>query len=152
VRQLRPHPGDRLKALRLRTDGAARGNPGPAGAGILIEDEQGMRLQARHKWLGVMTNNQAEYHALIEGVRSVKEWKPDRVEIFIDSNLVVEQVKGNYKIKEPELQRLNAEVRRLLADMAFEIKHVAREQNRGADHLANMAIDEKMPPKKKFGG
>ena len=111
-----------------------------------------MRLQARHKWLGVMTNNQAEYHALIEGIRSVKDWKPDRLEIFLDSNLVVEQVKGNYKIKEPELQRLHAEVRRLLDAMTYDIKHVAREQNRGADHLANMAIDEKMPPKKKFGG
>jgi ribonuclease HI len=151
VRQLRPHPGDRLKVLRLRTDGAARGNPGPAGAGILIEDEQGVRLQARHKWLGVMTNNQAEYHALIEGVRSVREWKPDRLEIYLDSNLVVEQVKGRYRIKEPELQRLHADVMRLLGGVAFEIKHVAREKNRGADHLANMAIDEKMP-KKKFGG
>ena len=110
-----------------------------------------MRLQARHKWLGEMTNNQAEYHALIEGVKTAKEWKPDRLDIFIDSNLVVEQVKGNYKIKEPELQRLNAEVRRLLSDVTFEIKHVAREQNRGADHLANMAIDAKVP-KKKFGG
>jgi len=110
-----------------------------------------MRLQARHKWLGEMTNNQAEYHALIEGVKTAKDWKPDRLDIFIDSNLVVEQVKGNYKIKEPELQRLNAEVRRLLTDVAFDIKHVAREQNRGADHLANMAIDAKVP-KKKFGG
>ena len=110
-----------------------------------------MRLQARHKWLGQMTNNQAEYHALIEGIKAVKPWMPDRLEIYLDSNLVVEQVKGNYKIKEPELQRLNAEVRRLLADTPYEIKHVAREQNRGADHLANMAIDEKMP-KKKFGG
>ena len=110
-----------------------------------------MRLQARHKWLGEMTNNQAEYHALIEGVKTARDWKPDRLDIFIDSNLVVEQVKGNYKIKEPELQRLNAEVRRLLEDVSYEIRHVAREQNRGADHLANMAIDAKVP-KKKFGG
>ena len=107
-----------------------------------------MRLQARHKWLGVMTNNQAEYHALIEGIKTVREWKPDRVEIYIDSNLVVEQVKGNYRIKEPELQRLNIEVQRLLADTPYDIKHVAREQNRGADHLANMAIDQKVPKTK----
>jgi ribonuclease HI len=98
-----------------------------------------------------MTNNQAEYHALIEGIRSVKEWKPDRLEIFLDSNLVVEQVKGAFKIKEPELQRLNGEARRLLADLSYDIKHVAREQNRGADHLANMAIDEKIPKKKSRG-
>ena len=135
----------------MRTDGAARGNPGSAGAGILIEDDQGMRLQARHKWLGEMTNNQAEYNALIEGLKTAKEWKPDRLEIYLDSNLVVQQVLGNYQIKEPELQKLHAEAMRLLADLSFDIKHVVREQNRGADHLANMAIDEKFP-KKKFGG
>jgi ribonuclease HI len=117
----------------------------------LIEDEQGMRLQARHKWLGHMTNNQAEYSALIEGLRAVKDWKPDRIEIYLDSNLVVEQVKGRFKIKEPELQKLHAAVMQLLTDVQYEIKHVAREKNRGADHLANMAIDEKIP-KKKFGG
>jgi len=151
VRQLRPHPGDRLKTLRLRTDGAARGNPGPAGAGILIEDDQGIRLQARHRWLGQMTNNQAEYHALVEGLKAVKEWKPDRLEIYLDSKLVVEQIKGQYKIKEPELQKLHAQARQLLEGLQYEIKHVAREENRGADHLANMAIDEKLP-RRKFGG
>jgi ribonuclease HI len=151
VRKLRPHPGDRLKTLRLRTDGAARGNPGPAGAGILIEDDQGIRVQARHKWLGQMTNNQAEYHALIEGLKAVKDWKPDRLEIYLDSKLVVEQIKGQYKIKEPELQKLYAQATQLLDGLQYEIKHVAREENRGADHLANMAIDEKVP-KRKFGG
>lgn len=110
-----------------------------------------MRLQARHKWLGTMTNNQAEYHALIEGLKTVSPWKPDRLEILIDSKLVVEQVKGAYKIKEPELQKLHAQAMQLLAKIPYEIKHVVREQNRGADHLANMAIDEKLP-KTKFGG
>ena len=99
-----------------------------------------------------MTNNQAEYRALIEGLKTVKEWKPDRLEIYLDSKLVVEQVKGQYKTKEPELQRLHAEVMRLLSGFPdYEIKHVGREENRGADYLANQAIDEKLP-KKKFGG
>ena len=110
-----------------------------------------MRLQARHRWLGVMTNNQAEYHALIEGVKTVKEWKPDRVEIYLDSKLVVEQIKGVYKIKDPELQKLHEEAMRLLDGLDYEIKHVVREENRGADHLANVAIDARVP-KKKFGG
>lgn len=110
-----------------------------------------MRLQARHKWLGSMTNNQAEYHALIEGLKTVREWHPDLVKIYLDSKLVVEQVKGTYKIKEPELQKLHAEAKRLMGDLRYEIKHVPREENSGADHLANMAIDEKFP-KKKFGG
>lgn len=118
---------------------------------MLIEDEHGVRLQARHRWLGEMTNNQAEYHALIEGLKAIREWKPDRVEIYLDSKLVVEQIKGLYKTKEAELQRLNAEARRLLDGMSYEIKHVGREENRGADHLANMAIDAHVP-KTKFGG
>ena len=111
-----------------------------------------MRLRALHRWLGIMTNNQAEYHALIEGLKAVRDWKPDKVDILLDSKLVVEQVNGNYRIKEPELQRLHAEAKRVLSELpAYEIKHVGREENRGADHLANMAIDEHVP-KKKFGG
>jgi len=98
-----------------------------------------------------MTNNQAEYHALIEGLKAVKDWKPDRLEIYLDSKLVVEQIKGQYKIKEPELQKLYAQATQLLDGLQYEIKHVAREENRGADHLANMAIDEKVPKRKLSG-
>ncbi len=98
-----------------------------------------------------MTNNQAEYHALIEGLKTVREWKPDRLEIYLDSKLVVEQIKGQFKIKEPELQKLHGQAMRLLEGLEYEIKYVPREENRVADHLANVAIDEKMP-KRKFGG
>lgn len=111
-----------------------------------------MRLQARHRWLGAKTNNQAEYYALIEGLKTAREWRPDRLEIYLDSKLVVEQVKGVYKIKDTELQRLHSEAMRLLGEFpAYEIKHVVREENRGADHLANMAIDAHVK-KEKFGG
>jgi ribonuclease HI len=98
-----------------------------------------------------MTNNQAEYHALIEGLKAIEPWKPDRLEIYLDSKLVVEQIKGIYKTKEPELQRLHAQAVRLLDGLNYDIRHVAREQNRGADRLANMAIDAHVP-KSKFGG
>jgi len=143
LRELRPHPGSRLKTLRIYTDGAARGNPGPAGLGVVIEDDKGMRLRGLHRWLGVATNNEAEYHALIEGLKAVSEWKPDRLEIFLDSKLVVEQMNGRWKVKEARMQSLQAKAKELLA--AFpeaEIKHVERERNKGADALANMAIDE----------
>lgn len=111
-----------------------------------------MRLRALHRWLGTMTNNQAEYHALIEGLKAVREWNPDRLEILIDSKLVVEQIKGSYRIKEPELQRLAAEAIRLLQEFRqYDIRHVPREENRGADNLANRAIDAHVP-KSKFGG
>ncbi|HEY4888950.1 MAG TPA: ribonuclease HI family protein [Candidatus Dormibacteraeota bacterium] len=140
---MRPHPGSRLKTLRLYTDGAARGNPGPAALGVVIEDDQGMRLRGLHRFLGKATNNEAEYEALIEGLKAVSEWKPDRLEIFLDSKLVVEQVNGRWKVKEARLQSLQTKARELLAAFPeVEIKHVERERNKGADALANMALDE----------
>jgi ribonuclease HI len=135
-------PARRPNTLRIFTDGAARGNPGPAGLGVVIEDEQGMRLRGLHRWLGVATNNEAEYHALIEGLKAVSEWKPDRLEIYLDSKLVVEQVTGKYRVKKPKLQDLQQQVIELLKQYKdVSIAHVERERNKGADALANMAID-----------
>jgi probable phosphoglycerate mutase len=109
----------------------------------VIEDEHGMRLRGLHRWLGVATNNEAEYHAVIEGLKAVSDWKPDRLEVFLDSKLVVEQLKGKYRVKEPRLQALHREAKELLAGFAdVSISHVDRERNKGADALANMAIDE----------
>lgn len=140
-----------MKTLRLFTDGASRGNPGPAGLGVVIEDENGMRLRGLHRWLGVTTNNEAEYRALIEGLRAVKDWNPDRLEIYLDSKLVVEQMNGAWKIKARELMPLNMEAKELLRQFPdVRIAHVERSKNRGADHLANVAIDAhvKKPPKR----
>ena len=138
-----------MKTLRLFTDGASRGNPGPAGAGVVIEDGQGMRLRGLHRWLGVTTNNEAEYRALIEGLRAVSEWKPDRLEVFLDSKLVVEQMNGTWKIKARELMPLQMQARELLRGFPeVVIAHVDRSKNRGADHLANLAIDAHVAKKK----
>ena len=132
-----------MKVLRLFTDGASRGNPGDSGAGIVIEDDQGMRLRGLHRWLGKKTNNEAEYLALIDGLKAVEAWKPDRLEVYLDSKLVVEQMSGQFKIKKPELQDLAREAHSLLSRFAeVEFKHVEREKNRGADALANRAIDD----------
>ncbi len=129
--------------LRLYTDGAARGNPGPAGLGVVIEDEQGMRLRGLCRYIGTATNNKAEYLALIEGLNAVREWKPDRLEVFLDSQLVVEQVNGRWKIKHADLQPLARRIQSLLAEFpSVSVTHVPREKNRGADALANRAIDE----------
>jgi ribonuclease HI len=131
-----------VKTLRIFTDGASRGNPGPAGLGVVIEDEAGMRLRGLHRWLGITTNNEAEYHALIEGLKAVAEWKPDRLEVYLDSKLVVEQVTGRYRVKKPELQVLCKQATALLAGFPqVQVRHVEREKNRGADALANMAVD-----------
>ena len=108
----------------------------------MIEDDKGIRLRGLHRWLGVATNNEAEYHALIEGLKAVSEWKPDRLEIYLDSKLVVEQMNGRWKVKEARMQALQSKAKDLLASFPeVEIKHVERERNKGADALANMAID-----------
>ncbi len=102
-----------------------------------------MRLRGLHRWLGKKTNNEAEYLALIDGLKAVEAWKPDRLEVYLDSKLVVEQMSGQFKIKKPELQELAKEAKSLLSrfpEVAF--KHVEREKNRGADALANRAIDD----------
>ena len=153
MRELRADPGDGLKTLRLRVDGGARGNPGPAALGVLIEDDQGTRLRAFHRWLGKATNNQAEYQALIEGLKAVAAWKPDRLEVYLDSKLVVEQMNGRWKVKEPDLQELHKHATELLGQFGDQvsIRHVGRSENRGADKLVNMALDAHVK-KAKFGG
>ena len=109
----------------------------------MIEDEDGKRLAGKHKYLGTATNNQAEYRALIAGLKAVSEWKPDHLEIYLDSKLVVEQMKGKYKIKEPRLQVLHKEAKELFDQFPSKsIGHIERERNKGADWLANLAIDE----------
>ena len=132
-----------MKVLRLFTDGAARGNPGPAGLGMVIEDGQGMRLWGGHRYVGVATNNRAEYLALIEGLRQASQWRPDSLEVYLDSELVVQQVSGRYKVRNADLQPLHLQAVGLLRTFPRVIvSHVPRERNRGADALANRAIDE----------
>src|SRR4029077_14912942 len=123
LRELRPHPGARLKTLRLRTDGASRGNPGKAAIGVVIEDDQGTKLRTFHRFIGIKTNNVAEYQALIDGLKAVAEWKPDRLEIYLDSKLVVEQIRGTYRVKKPELRLLYEEAKKLLG--SFEDVEIA---------------------------
>jgi probable phosphoglycerate mutase len=119
---------------------------------VVIEDDQGMRLRGLHRFLGRKTNNEAEYLALIEGLKAAAPWNPDRLEVFMDSKLVAEQVQDRYKVKKLELQPLHAEAKALMhAFSEVTISHVAREKNRGADALANMALDEHMA-KTRSGG
>jgi ribonuclease HI len=135
-----------VKTLHLRVDGGARGNPGPAALGVVIEDDQGMKLRTFHRWLGVATNNQAEYLALIDGLKAVADWKPDRLEVYLDSKLVVEQVNGRWKVREPELKELHRQATELLKPFGetANVRHVRREANRGADKLVNIALDERV--------
>lgn len=132
--------------LRLYTDGAARGNPGPAGLGVVIEDEQGLRLRGLCRYIGRATNNQAEYLAVIEGLKAVADWQPERLEVYLDSKLVVEQLGGRYRVKNGTLAPLHRQASELLRRFPqVAVTHVPREQNKGADALANKAIDEYEP-------
>lgn len=112
---------------------------------MVIADESGKPLRDLIQFLGKATNNEAEYRALIEGLKAVSEWKPDRLEIFLDSKLVVEQMNGKYRVKEPRLQILHREAKDLLDGFRdVSIVHVEREGNKRADMLANKAIDAKV--------
>ena len=114
--------------------------------GVVIEDDDGTKLRTFNKWLGVATNNQAEYQALIEGLKAMKDWDFDRLEVCMDSRLVVEQVNGKWRVKEPELKELHRQATELLKQFGdrVTVKHVGREENRRADKLVNMAIDERV--------
>ena len=126
----------------VHTDGAARGNPGPAAIGVVIEDEDGRSIYEASRAIGVRTNNEAEYQALITALEYLKDVRPSEAEFRLDSELVVRQLTGQYKVKEPRLQSLHARVTMLLnAVPKYEILHVRREQNTRADELANEALD-----------
>jgi ribonuclease HI len=131
--------------LILRIDGASRGNPGMAGAGILITNEEGKRMVEMSRYLGRKTNNEAEYWALLLGLREAKRAGGQAVRVFTDSELIARQVKGLYRVKHPNLKSLHKLVlEHAKAFSSFEIESVPREQNREADLLANRAIDRKI--------
>jgi len=131
-------------SCRLYTDGASRGNPGEAGAGILLLDHRERELATRSVYLGVCTNNVAEYQALLHGLQLARELGCRRLEIFLDSELIVRQLQGRYQVKSPALKPLYTRVGNLLGQFAqWRISHVPRSDNSRADALANRAIDEK---------
>ncbi len=128
--------------LILHTDGGSRGNPGPAGAGGLLLDAKGSRVEDFALPLGVATNNEAEYHALIEGLKRAKARRPSRLIVRADSLLVIQQMRGAWRIKDRKLVKLHLEARRHLPACPVVFEHVRREQNVEADRLANLAMDQ----------
>jgi len=123
-------------------DGAARGNPGPAGIGAVITTPQGEVLAEIAEGIGVATNNVAEYRALLAGLARARELGGTVVGIRSDSKLLVEQLAGRFRVKNPTLQVLHQEARRLLRGFGrWDVRHVPRERNRHADRLANEGVD-----------
>ena len=129
--------------FNLFTDGACRGNPGQGGAGAVLVDEKGNIFATTKNALGLCTNNIAEYRALILGLEEALKRRCRRLHIFLDSELLVNQVNGMYKVKNENLKVLMHDVKKLLSDFdSYTVEHVARSKNHIADRLANEAIDE----------
>jgi ribonuclease HI len=130
--------------LTIYTDGASRNNPGEAGAGVFIMQD-GLLFEQIAQYLGTTTNNVAEYTAAITGLERAVQLGASSVRLFADSELIVKQINGLYKVKNEGLKPLHARARELIAKIAsVEVQYIPREQNKEADSLANKAIDEKI--------
>ncbi len=129
--------------ITIYSDGAARGNPGPAGAGAVLTGADGSVVAEVCSYLGEATNNQAEYRALLLAIDEALRHGATRLAIYADSELMVKQIRGEYRVKNEELRPLHGEiVKRLREVKQYTIEHVPREKNKHADRLANRAIDE----------
>ena len=133
-----------MSRLRLHVDGASRGNPGEAGFGVHVTAPDGKEVASLFGYLGQATNNVAEYQALLHGLRFALERGASEVEVFSDSELLVRQLEGRYRVKNAGLLPLFREAQGLLSRFAkSRVSHVPREKNKEADALANQAVDEK---------
>ena len=140
-----PHDNPPVQFLIAHSDGGARGNPGPAGYGVVIQDESGRKVAALSEYLGHQTNNVAEYQGLIAALEYALQHGPKALKVISDSELLVRQIKGIYKVKNPTLQDLHARAKELIRQLDwFSIGHALREHNQEADRLANEAMDRGM--------
>jgi len=134
-----------LMRVAVYIDGGARGNPGPAGVGVVVESfDDGVVLHESGAFLGKATNNVAEYRGLLAGLRSALALGATEVDVFSDSQLVVRQMSGEYRVKNSGLQPLYRQARELVEKFGgFTINHIGRDKNKKADKLANQAMDAK---------
>ena len=132
------------KIIYVYTDGASRGNPGDSGIGVVIKDEKMNTIEEYCEYVGNYTNNVAEYKALICGLKIAEEFNPSGLKIFSDSQLMVMQVKGEWRVKDLKLIALYEETMSILKNFnSWEINAISRKENKRADALANMGIDKR---------
>ena len=140
-----PRDNPPARYLVAHSDGGARGNPGPAGYGVVVQDESGRKVAALSEYLGHQTNNFAEYQGLIAALEYAIAHGPKALKLISDSELLVRQIKGIYKVKNATLQDLHGRAKQLIAQLDwFSIGHALREHNQEADRLANEAMDKGM--------
>jgi ribonuclease HI len=131
-----------MPKLTVNVDGGARGNPGPAAIGVVVRDEDGAVVESVGETIGATTNNVAEYRALLRGLELAAANGATEVELIGDSELVVRQIEGRYKVKNAGMKDLHAQAKAALADFErWSIRHVKRAQNADADELVNEALD-----------
>ena len=131
-----------LKKAVIFADGASRGNPGPAAIGVTIKDEQGRLIASISRRIGKATNNQAEYRAVIAALEEAAKLDAGQVDIKMDSELVVKQITGEYRVKSAALKPLYLQAKQLQGVLgSFTITHIPRQQNSEADSMANKALD-----------
>jgi ribonuclease HI len=131
-----------MSRVVVNVDGGARGNPGPAAIGVVVRDGNGELLEKLGEKIGTATNNVAEYRALLKGIELAAAHGATDLELIGDSELVVRQVEGRYKVKNAGMKELHAEVKKALRDFdSWSIRHVRRAENADADRLVNEALD-----------
>ncbi len=136
-----PLPARGSRVLEIHTDGASKGNPGPASVGIVFSQHDGEDLCTHSEAIGRATNNVAEYKAVLIALEYCQRWRIKQVNLFMDSELVVRQLTGAYRVKSPDLLPLYQQVSFLTRRLkSFRVRHVRREHNGFADHLANLAL------------
>jgi ribonuclease HI len=137
-------------ALRIHIDGGSRGNPGPAGIGVLFLREDGEVVERLHRYIGHATNNAAEYQALLAALQRALELGCREVEILSDSELLVRQLQGRYQVRHPDIRRVFALAQEQIGKLRrFSVRHVPRALNAEADALANLGIDEGCRPRRR---
>lgn len=131
-----------MPKLTVNVDGGARGNPGPAAIGVVVRNDDGAVVEQVGETIGTATNNVAEYRALLRGIELAAAHGADEVELIGDSELIVRQIEGRYKVKHADMKELHSQAKTMLADFdSWSIRHVKRAQNADADELVNEALD-----------
>ncbi len=130
------------KKIFLYTDGGSRGNPGPAGIGVIILDSAKKKIKELYKYIGETTNNIAEYSALLQGLEAALDLNAEEIVVYMDSELLARQLNGEYKVKNSDIKVLFEKALNMLKKFkSFEIRHIERSKNKEADKLVNKAIN-----------
>jgi ribonuclease HI len=131
-----------IAELVVNTDGGSRGNPGHSAIGVVISTPDGAHIESFGRYIGIATNNIAEYTAVIDALEAIVKYQPKTVQFYLDSELVVKQLRGEYRVKNAELQSLHAEILKQTAQYEVSFGHVLRAKNAHADIEVNKALDE----------